>query len=502
MDGLSIFNYYFSITEPSVQIFLGLFICALLLLIYLRPSLYVPLVLLTAPIPKLISVGVKTTTVVNYDNGLIVRAPGFSLVEPVIFCGACVALLRRGRYRKSRRRSSLGNAVWLYIASIAVSSLVGTLLYGAEYGNVSLLYAVRQACTLGCFFVAREYAITTDRLVLSRAIRVLFVSGNVITFLGLAFYYSISSVVSPQSSQELGSGVFRNFLFFFDLAYDFGFYLGLMLLVNMVFLLRSKQLVLRIWAVLGMLICPLAVLATGQRGNPVIVALEILSVTYLTWRQPSPSAGRQRLRQASLAIVALFAISLVVSQFAFGFERMSAKLDQLSGNSEIMAAEVNQQINLPPEVENWLEHLQIGDNTWRVAMTLSGLIFFLEHPLGIGYGREMEVRGFLSHHELVICAVEQGVFGVLAFFILFKNLRKFALKRPHGQWNQDAVLLIQCLTLTLMGISLISLTAITLWKFGFIYWTLLGVCDGVLRQPRVSSRPTSALLTIGEQSFA
>jgi hypothetical protein len=257
-----------------------------------------------------------------------------------------------------------------------------------------------------------------------------------------------------------------------------------------VYFMRSTSPVARLWAALGIIACPLAVLLTGQRGSMVIVGLHVVALAYVSKRQISRGgAVWRRIQGASVFTIILFVSSLVAWQVTFRFERIDAKLGAISADSTVLAAQAQQELDLPPAIGYWLARLPIGDSTWRIALNIGGVLFFLRHPWGIGYGRELEVMGWLSHYELTTAGVEQGLFGLITFGLLFKRLKRFAASRGRGEsFDQDGVALMRCVTVVFIVASVMAMNAITLWKYGFVYWTLLGVCDAALSA--LTTRPS------------
>src|SRR5262249_16481735 len=146
---------------------------------------------------------------------------------------------------------------------------------------------------------------------LARPFRVLRASGTAIIALGVAYYFAFGSEWSPNTVDAMvragGAGIWRNYLWFFDYAYDFGFYVALIALLNLATLLKPKRVAQGLCALASISLCAAAAILTGQRGSLVILSIALGAFTYFSARE-----GRVLYRRARLGVKAAFAAAVVI----------------------------------------------------------------------------------------------------------------------------------------------------------------------------------------------
>src|ERR1022692_3559763 len=224
---------YFALGDPLVLGAVCVIFCVLTLVFARNPGLFLQCVIITAPLPKLFSIGITQSTQV----GLIhyTSVPGISLVEVVIAAGMVAAINRFGQLRRCDVGFKLGQGLAFCSYAVVISVVVGMALRSTVYSFTLSLYALRYLATFACFFLARRYLILSDKTyTLLRALRLQWTVGNVVIALSLIYYFVVGSSGSLgyNSSIQLAtgeSGITRHQLLFFDGPSEVGCYIALTL---------------------------------------------------------------------------------------------------------------------------------------------------------------------------------------------------------------------------------------------------------------------------------
>ncbi len=142
---------YASARDPVFLCLILSFMALLTVLLVERPRLYLPLVLFTAPLPKLF-------TIASYSNSASLNAaPGFSVVDMVLASGIAALVFRRRRRLVTAESRAFARALALWSGSVLVSVVVGLWLWAGTYRSVNIAYAFRYILTLASFGVAIQY---------------------------------------------------------------------------------------------------------------------------------------------------------------------------------------------------------------------------------------------------------------------------------------------------------------------------------------------------------
>ena len=105
----------------------------------------------------------------------------------------------------------------------------------------------------------------------------------------------------------------------------------------------------------------------------------------------------------------------------------------------------------------------------------------LENPLGVGFWAELPVFGYFSHHELIRVAVEQGFFGLAALLYLWRQQWKLICSTEWSKTREcEGIEVVQAFTVAMMCATVISLPGLFFLRFNLLYWTLVGLLDGLL----------------------
>jgi len=170
---------------------------------------------------------------------------------------------------------------------------------------------------------------------------------------------------------------------------------------------------------------------------------------------------------------------------------MTHKLDLVTQNdfgadsADFMAA-----ANVPPSIIAGVVALPIGDFVVRLALSISSLWFFFQHPLGVGFWGQLAASGWYAHHEIVTILVEQSIPGLAALFFLIWRLRQLLWFRRDltGSRGQLGVLL-RSISVgffwALIGFNTVLLDL----KYAVVYWSLVGVWSVLPRTSSVRHAP-------------
>lgn len=486
---------YPSLTEPVVLIFVVSLFLLLASVFVIRPNLFIPVFLVCAPLPKLFALGYSESTAA-YNSFLVTKAPGISLVDIVALAGLAAFLL--SRLPSVPRRgvgSNLSYPIRLCAVSVALSLVIGALFSANVFHPSQILYAGRHVAVLGCFFLARRYALADrrGRSPLSSAFDAIRKPGHVIILLGLVYYYFIGHDAAARSSDT--EGLSRSFLWFFDYSYDFGFYITLVALLDIAQTMRGRARRTTIgYCVFWLVICAAAIQFAGERGNIIVFATALITMIVYMARDFAAARGG-RVNTENLMIFAGFlSIIFLAVFFVLAPKNLISKIESGSEAQQFGTIETaGQQVDLPASVTSFVAALPIGDWGLRLILNLGSVQYFLNHPWGVGYGGELYGVGWFAHYELTTIAVEQGAFGLFCYALLLWRLLVLSTRavRNVSVDEQYSFLVMRVLIFAFIAASVFfSIAAIFLQKFTPIFWLLLGVFDASLTRD-VSDRRTS-----------
>ena len=170
---------------------------------------------------------------------------------------------------------------------------------------------------------------------------------------------------------------------------------------------------------------------------------------------------------------------LAPQQISNKIER-SVGIELGSGYIELM-----EESGVPTSIITIVSTMPVGDFAGRLALTLSSLWFFFQHPISVGFWGEIDVVGWGAHHEIVKILLEQGVLGVLAFLWLINRLWKLLWLRQdfRGSWGEIGVLM-RSVSVGLFAALIMANSVLLDMKFAIVYWTLLGIWSAL---PRTAS---------------
>ena len=462
-----------SAKDPLVLAILLGAIAAMTLLLFSRPRLYLPLILLTTPLPKLF-------TITQYEEwGHRQNAAGFSVGDLVLAAGLAALLLRGARKSLPREASAFGHALMLWSGSVCFSVAMGLVLWRGTYQLGNSLYAFRYILTLASCAVAARYAMSArnERSVRSLLVQ-LAVAGNVTVALGVLYYFSVGSSAGGSVSNMLYSAdtaVFRGYLFFFDYGIDMGYYAVTIAILNIILLSQGRTAGSRLISGIGIGLCIAAVLLVGERVN-VLVLLAALGYFFLeTAKARHRSVRVSVVFQITCLLVVIGAGVAIMGVVAPG--QMIRKFDRATQSEfQEAAGYAMSQAGVPPAITAFVSALPIGDFAVRLGLNIASLWFFFQHPLGVGFWGEWSVVGWYAHHEIVKIAVEQSIPGLVAFVWLMVMLRRLLWVRGDlpGSGGQLGVLL-RSISVGLFAALLGANTVLLDMKFAMVYWTLVGV---------------------------
>jgi len=480
-------TFYPSIASPEAYVPVMIAVVVLVAAIMRKSYLFVPLMMWACPWPKLFSIGITNENFETIAGGTIVSTarPGGSLGELVVFAGFIVLVLRLMQGRTSRR-GIVARPLLAWIMVVLLSSVVGVFLsdvYRAPY----VLHALRYAATLACYFIARHLTSNVPLKNLSKRVGWwLFVSGN--TYVALAFIYYLlwGCTKSPWVDQvAVGSGgVWRNYLFFFDYAYDYGLFGSSICALDMVIYSTSRNRALRVVALVGGALSGITVVMSGERGCLLLLAATLLGLGWLVVTKRTA----MRVRAGVVAAVIAVLLATVTYSVAFPAEGMTAKMANTSKDIGEDAGELAIQTGVDPSLAYWIGGLRIGDWALRLSLMAGSVTYFLQHPLGVGYDGELAATGWFAHHDLFKLAVEEGALGLIVFAFLIIRIVRFcsirAVSGRDGPASDAARTVVAAAAFAILAGMIFAVTTIFSLKFGFLFWTLLGVTDPPLAPGR------------------
>lgn len=491
-----ILSQYPSLFEPLVLIFVVTFFLLLVSIFALRPNSFIPVFLICAPFPKLLALGYSESTSA-YNSFLVTKAPGISAVDIVALAGFIAFLLNRlpGIHGRSKG-SNLSSPIWLCVASVIVSLAVGSI-FSAGFHPSQILYAGRHLAVLGCFFLARRYALADKRArsPLSSAFDAIRKPGHIFIILSLVYYVYIGRAVTAGTPDT--TGLARSPLWFFDYAYDFGFYITLVALLDIAQTMKGRiGRTTAGYCAFWLMVCAATIQFLGERGNIVIFATALITMIYFTAR--NLGTGRLgRINTENLLIYAGFLSIMFVAAFVvFAPKNLISKLEssaQAEQHGTIEAA--GQEVGLPDGVTSFVAALPIGDWGLRLILNFGSLKYFVNHVWGVGYGGELYAVGWFAHYELTMVAVEQGAFGLFCYGFLLWRLLRLSVRASWSATGDEqySFLVMRSLIFTFVAASVVfSIVALFLQKFTPIFWVLMGVFDASLTR-RLSGMGAPAL---------
>ena len=485
MDIRSLLAWNISAANPLVLIMLLAGTAVLAFVFTARPRLYIPLVLLTVPLPKLFTIGYRSAT--QLQGYSLQSDPGFSVVDLVVAAGLFAVVFRGWRRIGQKEAQGVSRALMLWFASVALSVVVGLVMWTDKYRPVDGLYALRYGLTLLSFGIATQYAPRdhSERTVRS-LLRGLAVVGNVTIALGLLYYFLIGSSGGGSHVEALtlqsGSLVFRSPLWFFDYSIDIGYYTVTVAILNLILLGSRQTGVGPRWLYgLGLSFCTAATLVIGERVNLLVFAV---SLVYFLW-ETSKSKQRKLTGSQGLKIVAILVIVASI-EFTLNIIAPQAILTKVQGSVgrdyALTTDGILYDAGVPSLVAGFVSALPIGDLSVRMAFSVGSLWSFFHHPEGVGFWGELDVVGRYAHHEVIKIAVEQGVVGLVAFVYLITCLRRCLWSRSNLQGASAQLgILMRTISIGLFTALILANTVLLDMKFALVYWTLLGVWTTVPR---------------------
>jgi len=493
-------TWHVSALDPRAAASLLAGFAALTLILIQRPHWYLPLVLITAPLPKLFTIGYRNEVVLT--DWIERSDPGFSIPDVVLAAGLAAVLLRgRGTGGVVSRSRRLSAALVFWSASIGLSVAVGLIMWAGVYRPANAFYAARYLLTLAAFGVAVHFArrARPERL-LTGLLNTLSIAGNITLVIGLLYYFFVSAPGGGSRATILlgqsESSLFRNYLWFFDYGNDMGFYAATLAILNTIQILGRPGLAMRVFCAVGIVLCVVSILLIGQRANPVVL---VGGLAYLVWEAPRArrllrlhaGGGALTVMLLAIAVVSYATLVLIAPTLMLAKLHTSVGRDYAPDASVFLA-----EAGVPAVIGDAVAGLPIGDNVGRLSFIVASLWFFLAHPLGVGFWGELQVAGWYAHHEIVKIAVEQGVPGLFAFFLLTGRMRRLLWCSPNSPGAHARLgLLLRASSVGLFAALIAANTVLLDMKFAIVYWTLLGVWSGVplsgLRSPlpKVAVRP-------------
>lgn len=468
---LDLLRWHGSIRDPLVLAVLLAAFGFFVMLFAARPRLYLPLLLFTAPLPKLFVVN----EYIQFGSQV---SAAFSVAD-VLLAAAIIALAFRSiRPTSIPCASRFRTAMILWGASILASGTFGLVLWRGVYQPSNLLYAARYLLTLASFPVAARYAMSwRSERGTRRLLQWLAVGGNITIALGIVYYLTTGSgaVGSADMVSNSDESIFRGTLYFFDYSIDMGYYTVTVAILNVMLLSSRPDLMRRIGYGAGLILCILGILLIGERVNLLVTAVAFGYYFVETAHAKHRSVRTGAVFQIACLIAILGIGSAILHVVAP--EQILAKVDAISAAGyEQQAAEIMSYSDVPHPIVNLVTSLPIGDFTVRLALAVASLWFFFAHPIGVGFWGQVEVVGWWAHHELVTILVEQGVPGFAAALFFMYRLKQLLWMRRnvHGPGAQLGVLLRS--TSAGFFVALIAANTVLLdMKFGLVYWSLVGL---------------------------
>ncbi|HUI57761.1 MAG TPA: hypothetical protein VLY04_22440 [Bryobacteraceae bacterium] len=473
-------TFYPSISSPYVYFPVAIAVVVLVMALMRKPYLFVPFMMWACPIPKLFSIGVTAENYETIAGGTIISTarPGGSAGELVFLAGMIVLLLRLVQGRTGRS-GSIARPLLAWITVVLLSSAVAVVVSDI-YRPTYVLYAIRYCATMACYFIAKHLTSgVQNKVLLKRASRWLFVCGN--TYVVLAFiYYLLWGWTKSPWVDEVASGsngVWRNYLFFFDYAYDYGMFGACVCVLDIAIYAAVRARALRVVALLGAALAAVTVVLSGERGCLLILASALFGMGWMILTNRSAI----RLSRQVAAVTAVIVLIAVTYSLLFPPESITGKLANTAKDIGEGAGELAIQAGVDPSIAYWIGRLNMGDLAYRVALMTGSLTYFLQHPVGVGFGAELPATGWFAHHDVARLAVEEGVLGLVAFGFLVVKLARFCSTRTARQGQSPASDAARTVAVALVFGMLAGMTcAVTTifsLKFGLLFWTLLGVTD-------------------------
>jgi hypothetical protein len=231
-------------------------------------------------------------------------------------------------------------------------------------------------------------------------------------------------------------------------------------------------------------LCVISVFVIGERANLLVLGVALAYFLLETARSAHRSVRVSILFQITCVLGIIGAGTAVLEvlapqQISNKIER-SVGIELGSGYIELM-----EESGVPTSIITIVSTMPVGDFAGRLALTLSSLWFFFQHPISVGFWGEIDVVGWGAHHEIVKILLEQGVLGVLAFLWLINRLWKLLWLRQdfRGSWGEIGVLM-RSVSVGLFAALIMANSVLLDMKFAIVYWTLLGIWSAL---PRTAS---------------
>jgi hypothetical protein len=480
-----------SARDPVVAPFLFLTVGFLVFLFTVRPRFYLPLLLFTAPIPKLFAL-TEYTTQDGREN-----AAGFSIADLVLAAGMLAILFRAVRLPREPQVSRFKTAMVLWSASVALSAIVGLAFWPGVYQPSNLLYVARYLVTLAAFPVAVHYAMSwRSERGTRKLLQWLTLWGNITIGLGIVYYFTVggaSNFVGTDMLWNEAGTVFRNYTYFFDYGIDMGYYAVTIAILNVMMISDRPDIVRRAGYGVGLILCIMTTLFLGERVNVLVITVALGYYLLIT----------ANARQRSVRTNVVFQVTCLIAVLVIGGAvlRIVAPQQILDKFDAVVTADFTQSsievmslANVPRPIIDLVTSLPIGDFTVRVALSIASLWFFFAHPMGTGFWGQGAATGWWAHHELVTVLVEQSIPGLMALLYFIFRLKQLLWMRRslHGPGAQLGVLL-KSVSVAFFVALIAANTVLLDLKFAMVYWSLVGLWSVL---PRVATAPSARVVLL------
>lgn len=500
---------YPSMLEPTVATLLVVTTLALVVLFVLRPASFVPVVLITTPIPKLYSIGVRADVTFTGSDYSLTRIPGASLIDLVILAGLIAVLITAVLGRDGARPKSASVDRWLVACVCAVfGSLLLNMMLGTPGVDLAAwLYAVRYSAAILCFFLAKR-SLSRAETSVGSLLKVCRLSGNVYIVLGLIFYFfgGGRAWVDPEfrsltHSAADASGLFRTPMFFFDYGYDFGLYAVFVVMLNILALFQARSLFAKLANGAFAVLAVLGVMLIAERGNYValISAVGALPVMLARARR---RGGVGAVAKSLSVTVAVGAVSVLLF-FAIAPPSISGKIQNSMGAAanSTDAVMLAQDLGLSDMTSSALLAIPLGDFGGRLMYMAASLREAFSRPWGVGFWCEITAVGWYAHNDLVKILVEMGLVGLFVFLGMMRSLWRELAKHASSK-DPEYVSTVAMLQAFLFGLGVTMLfgtSVIVTLKVSVFIWCLIGAVlstgpSGAQLLPASPRRPVTRVL--------
>ena len=484
---LSLLDTYPSMLQPAVAAVLLVVTVLMTVAFLVNPQWFVPAVVLSAPIPKLFSVGLRSD-VTSVSDLTFTRVPGASVVDLVILSGF-LAVVLRATYQRRKASAWAPLDRWTLVCGLVV---VGSLVLNGLIGTVGVdaaawLYAARYIAAMVVFFLSKDSAQSAGYDT-AWLLRILQWSGNLFIVLGLLYYFyggGMAWVDASLKGQVIGnaqeSGLFRTPLYFFDYGYDFGLYIVLVVLLNLMAAMFARSPIRLALYGFFALLGTVALMLLAERGNWIAMLVAMSALPFALARAHKGHVVRAAVGSATIVI--LFSAASIAAFVAFSSDAMVSKIANSTGVRTVAdTVEVAQDLNLPRAVADVVSALPIGDMGIRLMYMIASVREAFARPWGVGFFCELTVVGWYAHHDLIKIFVELGLFGLVAFGMMMRSawqtLGNYDLASSDEDLNALGVMRAYFLGL---GVTMLLGTGvIMLLKVTSLIWCVLGAVVGLL----------------------